>query len=262
MKRPLRIAGLCACLVLPAACDSENASQLDEVFVPLAPAASQNLCQTTSRVPATKAGDALLWTLDALNLFPEYASESALLDRFDSSVFDTSSASSLAASFRTVSGNRPFALAGFSEMPDRYSISAVLASSSSGYLQVQLETAPDGRVTVLHFEPFLPPAEAPDCAEAVSPAAEAPAMNAPEANTALPANARSHPRHVHAPANTNPNAPAVNAPEADTPLPANARSNPRWVHAPANTNPNAPAENSNEPNGNVSAPSNPPAGGQ
>ena len=223
MKRFFRVVGLSACLILASACNgAEEASSLDDVLVPLAPAASQNLCQTTSRVPTTEVGNALLWTLDALNLYPEYASETALLDRFDSSVFDTSSASALAASFRTLGGGRPFALAGFSELPGDNSISAVLASASSGYLQVRLETAANGRLTVLHFAPFVPPAEAPDCpeptAEAAAPPANTPPAAAPPAN-APPANANA-PADAIAPA-ANAEAPD-NAPAANMEAPANA----------------------------------------
>ena len=186
MKLTLRASSLSFCLLFAAAgCDSsEPAQTLDDLFVPLAPAASQNLCQTTSRVPSTNAGNALLWTLDTLNLFPDQGSENALLDRFDSSVFDTASASALAASLRTIGSSRPFALAGFAELPTDSSLHAVLASATAGYLAVSLETASNGKMTVLHFEPFTPPAEAPDCPEpADEPAAAAAPANTAPANT-------------------------------------------------------------------------------
>ncbi|MFT6396880.1 MAG: hypothetical protein ACJAYU_001624 [Bradymonadia bacterium] len=184
MKRFLLLAGLAGGLVISAACDDgvESSSSLDDLLVPLAPAVSQNLCQTTSRVPSSKAGEALLWTLDALNLFPSYATDDAVLENFDASVFDGVSASAIAASLRDVGSERPFALAGFTEVPGATRVSAVLASARSGYIEVTLETTNAGKLTVLHFAPYEAPASAPDCPDVVAPtpaAAAAPAAAAP-----------------------------------------------------------------------------------
>jgi hypothetical protein len=104
-------------------------------------------------------------------------------------------------------------MAGFAELPTQSSISAVLSSATSGYLKVTIETAENGRITVLHFEPFVAPEEAPDCpdvtANEAAPVANTPPANTPPANTP-PANAP--------PANTPPaNAPPANAPPANNP---------------------------------------------
>ncbi len=210
MKRFLLLAGLAGSLALFAACDDgvDSSSSLGDFLVPLAPAASQNLCQTTSRIPTSAAGGALVWTMDALNLFPSYATDDAVLERFDSSVFDGASASGIAASLRDVGSERPFALAGFAEVPTESKISAVLASARSGYIHVSLETTADGKLTVLHFAPYEAPAEAPDCPEVHAPApppaappAAAPPATPPPAAAAAPAGAPPTPAAA-APTNT------------------------------------------------------------
>lgn len=185
MKRFLLFAGLAGGLALPAGCDDgvDSSASMNEVVVAFPSAIDQNLCQTTGRVPSSTAGSALLWTIEALNLFPAYATDDGVRAAFDASVFDSAPASALAASLRDVGDGRPFALAGFTEVPGETAISAVLASSRSGYLQVVLETTAAGKITVLHFAPYQAPATAPDCPEVSAAAAPSPAPPTPAAGT-------------------------------------------------------------------------------